>query len=195
MGDYLQLIAIALPFLIGFAGLIASLRVSAKSRRTSIVSMRRKERLDKLTVYSSKFLTLVHPVSLKTFTIKQNADYINNLLEAFYTFSMHLDSRYEKDVEIIRHFQLLEEESIKYFAEYNQSNVKDELDAKYRELYFSIIDEASVLTKIFISTEWGRLKEEAETGSAVSLERWQELYEKAFEDYMKANFANSDSHT
>ena len=53
-----QLIAILLTLLVSSVSLIFSLRSAAKSRLTNIASTRRKERLDKLVVHSSKLIGL-----------------------------------------------------------------------------------------------------------------------------------------
>ncbi|MCL2406587.1 MAG: hypothetical protein FWC95_01525 [Defluviitaleaceae bacterium] len=188
--DYLQLIAIFLTFLVSLVGLITSLRLSAKSRLTSIALTRRKERLDNLVVYSSKFFALAHPTVLNAFTIKQDVDSIRELLENFYTLSGYLDSSYRKDVEIIKCFKILKENSIKYFMKYNRSENKDELNYKYKELYFSNISNAYKLINLFVGTEWERLIIESEKGIAVGLSKWLELYDKRLEDYEAANFTD-----
>ncbi|MCL2409859.1 MAG: hypothetical protein FWC96_09690 [Oscillospiraceae bacterium] len=186
--DYLQLVAIIITLLIGTANLIFYIRSSKKTRLTNIASTRRKERLDNLIECSSRFLALTNPISLNVCTIRRDADYINELLETFYILSMYLDSRYVKDVEIIRHFKLLEEEATKYFLGYNQSSAKDELDSKYIKLYSLLVDKAYTLMNLFIVTEWERLKKESEKGVTIGLERWEELYKEGVKYYQKANY-------
>jgi len=196
MKEYLQLGAIILTFFIGIFNLICSSRLSAKLRLTSIASTRRKERLDKLTVYSSKFLALVHPVTLNVFTIKQDAAYVKELFETFYILRMYLDSRFEKDVEIIQHFQFLETKAAEYFMEYNRSEAKHELDFKYKRIYSSNVDRAYMLMNLFIGTEWKRLKLESKRGVTVGLKEWKVFYDEGYAYYRKASakMRNGENH-
>ena len=150
-----------------------------KSRSVAIVTQRRKDRMENLRIFSSKYFSLLDLNTINDYLTMHEKSYFEAIVETKLQLVLLLDYRFEIDREIIKQVNNLA----------NQSSLIYTINKKGGRMTDNTIQEYAILLKelhksisAFLMTEWVRIKEEAGE-QIMELTEWTETFEKHIKIY------------
>ena len=183
--DNFEFIIGVLTFVGVISNIFMTLRISKKQRHAEILSVRRKERIDNLLIFYSKFSALVHPDTIKAYAQNKDSLFIEKLTENYSNLFMLLDHRFPKDTQLANFLKMLEQKAVDYYSIcQNKKDSKEALN-EYKEEYLPTINKLNKLLNVFVHTEWSRLKKEVLGGKPVAKLEWEKMYEDANQFFEK----------
>ena len=180
--DWIQIITIFITLILSLVNLFVSSIGAKKTRRSTIISSKRKERMDQLTTLYSKIAAMCNPYTIVTF----NNDFYKLLFEYSNQFKMLLNRSFQKDTVLACKLDnIVDSAVIFYKSSQEQYNPTD-----FNNYKLSFYENTRAFENDFIvhmSTEWVRIQIEAEKGKKVKINEWEKLYNENKEYYIKYN--------
>lgn len=186
-GEIVQLVAICITLVLGVANLAYSVTEARKARRASVVSERRRARMEQFATLFSRMEALAHPDTILHAAGRSETPYHVSVMESCSALKMLLDHRYQRDVELARLVMAVGHRAVEFYAACADPAYCAADKQRYEALYRQDMALLEKLLNVYIGTEWSRLQQESELGKKVPYEEWERMYEDGMEHYDRWN--------
>jgi len=170
------LIAAILAFGASLISIILSNGQAKKTWHVSVASERRKERIEKFIVLYSKIVSLAHPNTIIEYSVKNEKNYVETVLEHSHNIDMLLDHRFGPDTRLAYLLERLVESALEYYIKNTTASCTTVTDTEYSEFYKTIQLVIRRDMNVFIGVEWTRVKNEVIRGKPIKEGWWSKQY-------------------